>query len=312
MIVDARPVVAPPTGGTGGTQGPWFKGMATGYWLNQSDTQIQRTISETKAAGCQALRWDVNGGAWTRTQQAANFCIAQSMPFMAVYINAHDTTSITNYTNTMVPWLRDRGIHNWEFTNEPNGNWGSWGGGVAAPPAEYVTALRTFTTRVKTLDPAAFVLMGALSNAAQTPPSQYEPLTWFQGCLNAGLASSDFDGVSVHPYGDVNLNDNSLWGNTWGAAPSIRSELNARGWTTKPIWITECGTSPNTWTMDSLITVIQHIYQHMRRTDIGPLGPAFVYSPEQAASPIYAGYSVLWPGGVANAAAAAYAAIVPP
>ena len=306
MIVDARPAVAPPTGGTGGPATQYFKGIATGYWLNQSDTQIQRTITETKAAGCQILSWDVNVGAWARSQTAANFCYAQQMAFMAVYINAHDTTSITNYTNTMVPWLRDRGTHIWEFINEPNGYWGAWGGGVAAPPAEYVTALRTFTTRVKTLDPQATVIMGALSNAAQTPPTQYEPLIWFQGCLAAGLASSDFDAVSVHPYGNVNLSDTYLWGDTWGTAPSIRSELNARGWTTKPIWITECGMS-SPWTVPQLQTVITNVYQFMRRTDVGPLGAACVYSAEQSDS-----YSVLWPGGVANAAAATYAAIVPP
>jgi hypothetical protein len=279
-----------------------FKGIAAGYLLDRTDAQIQLWINETKAAGSQIIRFDLNHVIFSRVQAVVNMCVNSGMAVQVIFKGPHDTTSINNNLDLMAPWLRDHGIKFWEFHNEPNQASGSWGGNP--DPAAYTAALKIFTPKLKSIDPNAYVIIGSFTGAADAAPTYIDMRTFFQAMIDAGLSSSDFDAVSVHCYNDVDLiGTTSPWRKAWGTTPSIRQKLDTAGWTTKRIWNTEGGGSPGS-NVSQWINTITHTDQHFRRTDIGPLGTWMIYTVDDAG-----GYSELWPNGIRNGAGDTYASI---
>jgi hypothetical protein len=279
-----------------------FKGISVGYFLDRADAQQQLWIDEVKAAGCQIVRFDLNHLIFSRVQAVVNRCVNSGMPAQVIFKGPHDTTSINNNLDLMAPWLRDHGIQFWEFHNEPNQSSGSWGGNP--DPAAYTAALKIFTPKLKSIDPNAYVIIGAFSGAADVAPTYMDMRTFFQAMIDAGLSSSDFDAVSVHCYGGVDLTGaESPWRKAWGTTPSIRQKLDTAGWTLKRIWNNEGGGGPGS-NVTNWVNTINQTNTHFRRTDLGPLGTWMIYTVDDAA-----GYSELWPDGIRNEAGDAYASI---
>jgi hypothetical protein len=182
------------------------------------------------------------------------------------------------------------GLHYWEIWNEPNIPL-FW---KPNPDVNsYVSILKSAYAGIKAVDPAAFVISGGLSPAADES-NNIAPITFINKLYELD-PTKDFDGVALHPYTyPVIASYPAMW-NSWQQMNTIRQLMTTYSDSTKPIWITECGaptgglgTAHDTTQLDfiygqdfmsenaqaAIMNDALQLYSQLK----GPVGPFFWYS----------------------------------
>jgi hypothetical protein len=136
------------------------------------------------------------------------------------------------------------GVHAWEIWNEENtGQF--WQPGPS--PSRYVELLRHAYSAIHAADPDAFVLIGGLAQARNTPTSI--AAIDFLRLLYRDGARPFFDAVADHPYNSPRMPGDQSSSNNWqrmaATSPSLRSIMSENGDAYKQIWITEYGAPTN-------------------------------------------------------------------
>lgn len=166
--------------------------------------------------------------AWARTNQTSD------------HYPPDDPNDYAAFARAAVLRYKDR-VHEWEIWNEPN-YWRFW---LPKPDVTaYTTLLKQAYTAIKSVDPAATVMVGGL-----TPSSGANRATTFLQSIydrNGGTSNGLFDAVAWHPYcrskrPTISTDSWCAWYQMNGANPSGRSIMVAHGDTAKQIWPTEYG-----------------------------------------------------------------------
>ncbi len=123
-------------------------------------------------------------------------------------------------------WRRGEGIRVWEIWNEPDYA-PFWSGGVA----DFARLLKVAYLAIKTIDPAAVVMVGGLLYPTQNN-FLAQVLNIYMNDPSARASNWYMDAVGVHSYGDA-------WRSGW-LTLFVRQTLIAFGFE-RPIWITEMG-----------------------------------------------------------------------
>lgn len=142
------------------------------------------------------------------------------------------------FMQNLVGFARGR-IQTWEVWNEPN-DAHFWN---PPDPAAYARLLQAAYSAIKTADPNALVLGGALA-AVDAGEPEYETLRYLRGMYAAGAATS-FDALSYHAYTNGNAPD---WFDARRpmhsfarSVPMIRQVMTQEFGDQRPIWLTESG-----------------------------------------------------------------------
>lgn len=166
--------------------------------------------------------------AWARTNQASD------------HYPPDDPNDYANFAKAAVLRYKDR-VHHWEIWNEPN-LWRFW---LPKPNVNaYTTLLKKAYAAIKSVDPAATVMVGGLTVSGGINLST----TFLQNIYanNGGTSKGLFDAVAWHPYCRTRKPTRStdswcVWYQMNGAHPSGRSIMVAHGDAAKQIWPTEYG-----------------------------------------------------------------------
>ncbi|MHB8645855.1 MAG: GH39 family glycosyl hydrolase [Thermomicrobiales bacterium] len=149
-----------------------------------------------------------------------------------------DAQDFAAFMRDLVRFARGR-IQTWEVWNEPNVShfWNH------PDPAAYVRLLQAAYSAIKTVDPNALVLAGALATVDAGEP-EYETLRYLRGMYAAGAAPF-FDALSYHAYTNGNAPD---WFDARRpmhsfaqSVPMIRQVMTQEFGDQRSIWLTESG-----------------------------------------------------------------------
>lgn len=202
-----------------------------------------------------------------------------------IFTDGTDVASDSARLNPTNPWARfvgaavtrykpggDAGTHirHWEIWNEPD-LCHFWSG----TPQEYARLLKVAYIVIKWIDPEAFVVFGGLAH--------FENGQWLYDMLDAlqsdSLSTQNngfFDAAGSHHY--------SLSYVGYQYTNKVRNALNQRGWSEKPIWITESGVPvcddypgpncPSPWRARAREQA-SYIWQNIAYTRLAGGGPIF-------------------------------------
>jgi polysaccharide biosynthesis protein PslG len=127
-----------------------------------------------------------------------------------------------------------------EIWNEPDA-WAFWGRGVVPiDPAAYTRVLARAHGAVKSVDPCAPVVGGALAAYPTTSPGVHMSVSEFVGGMLRADAANHMDAISLHDYAVGPAPPGPA---QWAIPPGWVREALARNGVSVPIWITESGVS---------------------------------------------------------------------
>ena len=202
-----------------------------------------------------------------------------------IFVNGADEPSADTRLNPTNPWARFVGaavkrympggeagtnVRHWEIWNEPD-LCHFWSG----TPQEYARLLKVAYIVIKWIDPDAFVVFGGLAHFANG-----RWLFDMLDALHADALNANYDGffdaAGSHHY--------SLAYVGYQYTNRVRKALDSRGWTHKPIWITESGvpvcndypgpTCPSPWRA-APNEQASYIWQNIAYTRLAGGGPIF-------------------------------------
>ena len=229
-------------------------------WGSYTDAQRVQVLDAMQAAGLRSVRidvgWDMleptasgqHDAYWTgRVDAYVNMAVAHGLtPLVMLYQTpawARPTGTGSNSPPTdpatfaaFAGWAAGHFAHrvgSWEIWNEPNQE-GFWHN---PDPAAYAQLVRAAYPAIKTADPSALVVAGAVS---------YNDVPFLSGMYAAGVRGS-FDVLSTHPYlgpadaAPETANDGTIW--TLRHVQAVHDLMVAQGDAAKPVWFTELGWS---------------------------------------------------------------------
>jgi hypothetical protein len=148
-------------------------------------------------------------------------------------------------------------IRLYEFANEPDLN--GW------TPEQYTASLKATYVALKTADPNAILISGALWkwDAGPTANPSGGAREWVKRMYAAG-AKGYFDMLSLHLYDDPDDHGSwNLWDQAFTMSPSIRSIMDANGDRSVPIVSTESGGPATKYGEAGQATIIDHDFNHL-------------------------------------------------
>jgi hypothetical protein len=134
-----------------------------------------------------------------------------------------------------------QGVHTWEIWNEPNIG-GFW---MPAPaPAAYTALLRATAQAVRTIDPAAKLVLGGLAAVSTTGGNLSQ--SDFLARVSALGGNRVVDAVGYHPYTypylpSARTTFRTPWEKMEHGSDSMRRVLTRYGTPDMPVWVTEVG-----------------------------------------------------------------------
>lgn len=152
-----------------------------------------------------------------------------------------DTQDFADFATAVASRYRGQ-ITYYQVWNEPNGN-EEWGRHQPVNPEEYTAFLCQAYEAIKTADPEAVVLAGALTPTVELSQANVNDLVFLQRMYEAG-AGACFDVMSAQAYGlwsgaaDQRLRPNVI---NFPHHLFIRDLMVRHGDADKPIWISEMG-----------------------------------------------------------------------
>jgi len=238
-------------------------------WL--SDADLARELDLYKATGMTMVRVDFDWPSieatkgtmnWTATDRVVNAAAARGLSILALptysplwatsvagktHAGPANPADYASFLTKAVQRYAGLGVKSWEIWNEPNLT-NFWA--PKPDPAAYTALLKSAYQAVKTADPTAVVLAGALSPATDPADgSQISPVTFTKKMYLSG-AKGFFDALSVHPYcypAMPNDTTTASW-NTFQRLPLVHDVMAANGDGSKQIWLTEYGAPTGTGT----------------------------------------------------------------
>ena len=202
-----------------------------------------------------------------------------------IFVNGTDESTEGTRLNPTNPWARfvgaavtrympggDAGanIRHWEIWNEPD-LCHFWSGS----PREYARLLKVAYIVIKWIDPDAFVVFGGLAHFANGQ-WLYLMLDELKADTLSASYEGFFDAAGSHHY--------SLAYVGYQYTNRVRKALDGRGWTDKPIWITESGvpvcndypgpTCPSPWRATPNEQA-SYVWQNIAYTRLAGGGPIF-------------------------------------
>jgi len=242
-------------------------------WSNVDDAEMDRQLDAAKNGGAKIVRTDLgwstleeNGkgqySAWylSKVDRLVNAAQARGLKLLisVVYspcwassapetlkqgcgsgwwgrgVGAYPPNHNSDYGDAMAFLAaRYRGrVAAWELWNEPNldGFWNS-----PDPARDYANLVKATYPRIKSADPGATVVAGAMADAAWS---------FTRDLYRAGIKGS-FDALSIHPYSGDNspldpLSDAYVHGSFVRGVPAVRQVMADNG-DDRPMWLTEFG-----------------------------------------------------------------------
>lgn len=220
----------------------------------------QRRAESIRAAGIDLVRTDFTWreiekrkGAYDFKAHDAMMAVAANNGIAILGLISHTPPWAAPITDHLDEWLafvdatvrRYPQVRHWEVFNEPDlkSFWGS-----AADPAGYAKLLRLTHAKIKTIDPALFVVSGGISGAGNNVDGGYAR-RFAEPMVAAGIAGS-FDAFGIHPYRWPHAPEETIYEpNTYAPKKATLEEtlgryralLDQHGCAGKPIWVTECG-----------------------------------------------------------------------
>ncbi len=158
-------------------------------------------------------------------------------------VNYIDLAKFDVYVRAVVNRYKNT-VHTWELMNEVNLNNSSHGSVLNQPGQEwrYVQILQQTYNSIKSIDPTATVLFSGLANDPDSPWGIDFP--YITACYDAG-AKPYFDAMNIHPYRSYTQSapesDISLRGRLYEEIADLRSLMDSKSDSSKPIWVTEIG-----------------------------------------------------------------------
>jgi hypothetical protein len=148
-------------------------------------------------------------------------------------------------------------IRLYELANEPDLN--GW------TPEQYTAVLKAAYVALKTVDPDAVLIAGALWkwDAGPTANASGGAREWLRRMYASG-AHGYFDALSLHLYDDPDDHGTwNLWDQTFTMSPSIRSIMDANGDQAIPIFSTESGGPTTKYGEEGQATILDHAFDHL-------------------------------------------------
>ncbi|MSQ15027.1 MAG: hypothetical protein EXR50_04090 [Dehalococcoidia bacterium] len=216
-------------------------------------TTTDKVVSETSAAGFKLLFSVATAPNWSRGP-GADLSVAGPPADMNTY---------ANFVKTLATRYKGR-VNAYEIWNEQNLA-REWGGPGRQNAASYAQMLQLSYRAIKAADPAALVLVGALTPAGTVDlghgPLAIDDIDFFRQMYKEGIKGY-FDAVAVHPSGfnnpaDADPKDPAMLSRAGGFHghrsfyyrnfEGYREVMVQNGDSTKPLWFTEFGwaVSPN-------------------------------------------------------------------
>jgi len=243
-------------------------GIAAGGGLTSlSQQDLQKYFQALSDLGVQWVRWDISwaqvqpGGPtnydWIATDRVAAMAQQFGIKSLGILGYSPGWASVAGCVSgaqcapaniqafvdfTSIAASRYAGsINYWEVWNEPNipGFWSP-----RPNVAQYTALLKASYVAIKKSNPNAFVILGGLSAAGDSPDGSIAPLTFVQG-LYANGARGAFDALALHPYSYPASPDYLASWNSWQQMQQVRDTLALNGDGSKKIWITEYGAPTN-------------------------------------------------------------------
>jgi len=292
-----------------------------------SGAALQANVSNMASAGASWLRLDLfwpnvepSRGVfnWSEPDPLVKAATAAGLNVLLVPDYTPSWTSVpgdpaayAQMVSAAVAHFAPMGVHAWEIWNEPNMSW-AWGPTVSA--GAYTATLKAAYTAVKSVDPTATVVAGALSPAVDAADgSEISPLSFLNGIYAAG-GGGYFDAVSVHPssFPDLPMQADS-W-NTFYNLPKIHQAMVSHGDGAKKVWLTEYG-APTGSAGDAVSEATQAAMVSQAMSQVAQwswAGPFFTYWQDQGSNPAndQDNFGMIRFDGSAKAAFGAYQAAV--
>lgn len=216
----------------------WSGGEPTRGRINEGWlAEVDYAVAAARRAGIEVLMPIADGVPYWASADPAKHVDGGGAPHWNVYYRPADAAAYGRFVRTVVARYRPQGVRAYEIWNEPN-HARFWPSGP--DPAAYAELLRAGHAAVKSVDPAATVVLGGLSR------SDYA----FLQQLYAAGAGPFFDAVAVHPY--TATDPDHCWRAPASRRPSpdafcavdeVRRTMLRNGDGAKQVWLTEFGWS---------------------------------------------------------------------
>ena len=237
-------VAAPPPPALGSI--PRF-GIATGYKiLTRSAADQKFELDQIQQIGAKLVRFDSLPGNQSQVDTVVNGVLSRGMePILVLFGTTGPVSPATAaaFASSQATKWKGR-VRLYEFTNEPDLH--GWTG------TNYAKSLIAAYDAIKTADPKAIVIAGALWTGAGGP------VKFVTDMYDAG-AKGHFDILSLHLYDDPFASGTwNIWNMAFHMSPSVRSVMDAHGDQNIPIGATEAGGPVNKYGETGQATIVNH------------------------------------------------------
>lgn len=232
-----------------------------------SETELDRRLSDMKAAGADWVRFDVswdkvqpngpgsyNWSEYDRIQQALSAHKMHALgilDFTPVWARGssctnskmcppRDVTAFAQFAATAARRYSGSGIKDWEIWNEPNISYRYHPG---TDPVGYTKLLKASYLAIKQADPTAVVITGGTA-PSETNGTNLTPADFIEALYSNG-AKGYFDAISAHPYTYPNSPADNLPLGAWDQMQTMHDIMSSHGDGLKKIWVTEFGSPTN-------------------------------------------------------------------
>ncbi|KUI43262.1 beta-galactosidase [Mycobacterium sp. IS-1590] len=196
-----------------------------------------KVVSEATAHGMNVLAVLATTPAWARSSVPGHSGIS-------AYSRPVRLSSLADFARIAAERYAPRGVHSWEIWNEPNMR-KFW------PPrpdaGEYGALFRAIAEVIRSVDPAATLLIGGLSPRYDLSPTETSPVDYLEQLYRNGSAQLA-DAVAAHPYSFPAMPMESPQRMIGGFKdlPALYDVMAKHGDGRKKIWITEFGAPTGT------------------------------------------------------------------
>lgn len=185
-----------------------------------------------------------------------------------------DPQSFGNFARVAAQRYTSRGVRAWEIWNEPNVRT-FWRPNADAK--QYAELFRAAADAIRSIDPAATLLIGGLAPLPDEEGAGVKPTDYLEDLYDYGAAQLA-DAVAVHPYTfpELPLNSRGQPVGPFNELPDLHALMDRHGDGRKTIWITEFGAPTGTGPTavsehDQALTLLQARRQMGRWGWAGPL-----------------------------------------
>ena len=229
-------------------------GISTGYKiLNRNAADQNFELDQIQAVGAKIVRLDSLPGNQAQLDPVVAGVLARGMEPMLILFGTTgplNPSTAASFASSQAAKWKGR-VRLYEFANEPDLQ--GWTG------TTYAQALIPLSDAIKSADPNAVVIAGALWKGSPGGPVQF-----VTDMYNAG-AKGHFDILSLHLYDDPFASgDWNVWNMAFHTTPSVRSVMDAHGDSAIPIGASEAGGPVYKYGETGQATIVGHDFDALQ------------------------------------------------